>query len=791
MADDNKIQFDIELNQSSIDSSFSAIDERSAKSAKTSAAVFGEYFQKQEQDLQASISRIVSSTKTVAEKTAKESAAVFEAAFKKQEDVYKASVKQNMDNALKALTGGDGLKKSAQESASVFEEAFAKLEPPAAINPKGVGAAKLSLTELASGYFLATQAVMKFKDVAEAAFNFVLRGEAEIKLEKRFQALAEQAGVAADVLENKLSKAARGLLEDDQYFQIASEAFVRIGKNAERLPEVLDVARKSYKVFGGEVSSIADQIVSATETGNKRSLRSIGLYTDLEGAVKAYAMKLGTVPQLLTEQQTQQARLNAILETAQNRFKNVSSEIDSNKDAFTRAKVAYNEYIDGLAAGASKVSGGLFKGFFNSVADFFEKRKKDAEVTDALFAKPKNAQELQKVINVLSADLDDLNKRLQNLDWSKLTAAGSNAALKTAIEDREATLKRLRSQMNDFREVQKLLDQRSSKIDEKKATQVDAALQAEFIRRRQELVAKVQELNNQQNQSEVQLLQEEFQRKQTRANLESLYFAQRTQATEQFEQQKAQLEKFYADNGVVDAQLRNQGREALEMAHLNKLLQLQNDYAEKKKQIFSQTETEVLSVGAAFNNIALGMEESAQELAVNAAKSFKAFGKSMFQSIGSAAGNAFAAFGQAIATGEDALQAFGKSLLNSLGQAAIQMGSMFILQGIAYTYAGLANGVPLIAAGAALAAIGGVLAASQGASPSGVSGGGVSGGGFTSDTTSPISEPIAPEDTKPTTPTTAVNLTINGNVLDRRQTGLEIAQILEEQFSEQGLVVRG
>jgi hypothetical protein len=54
-----------------------------------------------------------------------------------------------------------------------------------------------------------------------------------------------------------------------------------------------------------------------------------------------------------------------------------------------------------------------------------------------------------------------------------------------------------------------------------------------------------------------------------------------------------------------------------------------------------------------------------------------------------------------------------------------------------------------------------------------------------------VNDIVAPEDTEPLTPQTAVNLTINGNVLDRRETGLEIARILEEQFADQGLVIRG
>jgi hypothetical protein len=314
----------------------------------------------------------------------------------------------------------------------------------------------------------------------------------------------------------------------------------------------------------------------------------------------------------------------------------------------------------------------------------------------------------------------------------------------------------------------------------------------EYLRRKQELVAKVQALNDQLNQSEIQVAQTAFQQQQTRMNFEKLVYEQRKAEAEKFELDKAALEKFYADNGVVNEQLRQQGREALESAHVNRLLQIQMQYEEQKKTLFDAATTQVLTVGEAFNNVALGMEQASQELAVDAAKNFKNLGKAMLTSVGQSAGQAFAAFGAAIATGENALEAFGKALLQSLGNAAIQMGTTFILQGIAYTYAGLADGPPLIAAGAALAAAGGLLAASQGAGPgsAGFGGGGSASSGGLEDA-NPIIEAPKPEDTVAATPTTELNLTINGNVLDRRETGLEIATILQEQFQDQGLVIRG
>jgi len=189
---------------------------------------------------------------------------------------------------------------------------------------------------------------------------------------------------------------------------------------------------------------------------------------------------------------------------------------------------------------------------------------------------------------------------------------------------------------------------------------------------------------------------------------------------------------------------------------------------------------EGISVSEAFLQVLHGFDLAVMDFAKNAKKNFQDVGRSMFQSLGNAAGQAFAAFGKAIAKGENAMQAFLDSLLNSFGQMAIQLGSMFILQGIAYTWAGLSNGPALIAAGAALAAFGGILAAIGGAKETG--GGVATAGGGSTAGVGDVG--LTPEvGTFPEVEErggTQVHVNIHGNVLDRRQTGLEIVEVISE-----------
>lgn len=792
MADENKIQLDVELSESSIEGSFQAIDDRAEKSAKASAAVFGEYFQKQEQELKDSIDRLVGSTRKVAEKSAKESASVFAEEFKKQDEIYKASVKQNIDNAIKALTGGDGIKKSAQESASVFEDAFEKglikgsfkdaLKDFIPDSLKNVLTPK-SLTDVAAGFFLIGKAADIAKNAITSTVNAVLEGEQKIKLENKFEALATQAGIAADVIKTDLLSAVNGLVDDDRLLQFASESFIQLGRNAKQLPQILELARKSYNVFGGDIVSNAEAITKAVETGNKKALQQIGLYVDLEKAVKQFAREAGTVPALLTETQIEQARLNAILTEGGAKFANVSVESGKAGEQVQRMKVQIGEANDQLQIFAANTFAKTVADMAGAVSDFLKASNKGFELINA---PPENIEKINFQIRYLTGSIKGAEEQLKNFNAVERFFLGGD--FEESIKEKSAELAKYQKMLEAATKKQAATNAQAAKNAADQGT--GGQVSDEFLRRKQDLVNKVRELNNQLDQSEMQLAQAEYQRRQNLANFEKLTYEQRKLEAAKFEQDRAALEKFYADNGVVDQQLRMQGREALEQAHVNRLLAIQQNYEGQRKLLFDANVTQVLSVGEAFNNVAAGMEESAQELSVNAAKNFKNLGKAMLTSIGQAAGNAFAAFGVAIQQGENALEAFGKAMLQSLGQAAIQMGTTFILQGIAYTYAGLANGPPLIAAGAALAAAGGILAASVGTGPRDVGGGSASSGGGLDDA-NPITEAPKPEDTAPETPKTEINLTIQGNVLDRRETGLAIAQILEEQFAEQGLTVTG
>ena len=142
--------------------------------------------------------------------------------------------------------------------------------------------------------------------------------------------------------------------------------------------------------------------------------------------------------------------------------------------------------------------------------------------------------------------------------------------------------------------------------------------------------------------------------------------------------------------------------------------------------------------------------------------------------------------GAAVVKGKDAFANLGSAIFNILGDMAISTGETFLgigagIEAVRDSIIGLVGG-PSIAAGIALIALGGLLKS-------------LSGGGSTSTARSrqagspeSTASPEAPNIEAPDTSgrQQAVNVIIQGNVLDRRETGLEIAQVLSEFFDNNG-----
>lgn len=142
--------------------------------------------------------------------------------------------------------------------------------------------------------------------------------------------------------------------------------------------------------------------------------------------------------------------------------------------------------------------------------------------------------------------------------------------------------------------------------------------------------------------------------------------------------------------------------------------------------------------------------------------------------------------GGSLVKGANAWEGFGQAVFGLLGDMAIQTGETMILMGgameaVRASIVGLVGG-PSIFAGIALIALGGLLKALSGgggggggAGDGGGGGGAAAGGGIAG--TTDITE-LSDTEKKGVGP--QVTFEIQGNILDRKQTGLELAEIMTE-----------
>lgn len=210
---------------------------------------------------------------------------------------------------------------------------------------------------------------------------------------------------------------------------------------------------------------------------------------------------------------------------------------------------------------------------------------------------------------------------------------------------------------------------------------------------------------------------------------------------------------------------------------------------EIEKQIAQERGDELIQFGDLFSDFSSQFKSQAAIIAQTSSQLASTVSKNLINGIGNAAGSAFAAFGRALATGENAFKAFAQAFLSTIGQVAIQQGTSFILQGIAYQFLPgfQAVGSSLIAAGAALAVFGGALTAVGG----GGAGAGAGGGAQLTDPTRGFQDSTDFANDEERELNRQVALTVNGNIFSNDETRQEVVKLINDAFEEDGTVLIG
>lgn len=233
------------------------------------------------------------------------------------------------------------------------------------------------------------------------AIDFVEEAEQINQINAQFEAMAGSLGIAADAMKNKLMVATRGLIDDTDALKVANQAFVALGDQAGKLPEIFEIARKSVAVFGGDMISRVEQISTALASGNIRALRSIGINVDMDKAMKDYARSIGVTVDMLTEQEKKQILSNAALDQARQKFKGVNEDLKPVTNSLQQMKVAWSNIGETVLMVFNKTIGPMIKWYTGLIKEastvtkiFFKERLgDDAEKAEAKLEKTQRRME--------------------------------------------------------------------------------------------------------------------------------------------------------------------------------------------------------------------------------------------------------------------------------------------------------------------------------------------------------------------------------------------------------------
>lgn len=574
-------------------------------------------------------------------------------------------------------------------------------------------------------------------EILKKQVDLAFEGEKINSINAQFEVLTKNVGLAGSELKEKLVGAAQGLIDETEVIQAANKGLIELGNNADKLPQILEIATKATQVFGGTAVQNFEAIDQAVASGNTRAIRNLGIVINQEEAVRKFADANNVSVSSLTEAGRRQAILNEVLAVGERSFQGIDPNVRQMGAGLDRLKVAISDLNSELAILANERLSGVVAGFENFTAS----------VVKGFTQAVKFAND-----DSLEGRMRRLNDELQKTDAFVKELSGNQTLSNSSMFQYGEALKGAQGRAEELRGKLALLEEEQRKINSQAAVKAAGAepepvdpnklfnLQAVEAARLQ-LIAKLE---------------------QTNADIVDLQTKGADQQTAALLTNTAKIQAVEAATDAQVAELRKQRRDAdLESKRVIDDLIVASE--EKK------------------NAQILEFRRQSDIVGLNLSKGFQ-------QALGQGIAGGINNLVTSLVKGQNAFQNFGKFILNLIGDFAIQIGSTIIATGIAYKSLGDFTGTAPILFGGALVALGAILKALAGAGNTEI-GGGAGGGGLAGGFTPAGSEPVTQGFLQQRSNLTGVTVNVSGNVLDRRQTGLELAEVIQEHFNNNGQVL--
>jgi hypothetical protein len=557
------------------------------------------------------------------------------------------------------------------------------------------------------------------------AIDLTLEAEQIKKVEKSFEILSQNAGLSAEHLKTGMEEASAGLIPTNELLKIANESIVKMGSAAEKLPEVMELARKATAVFGGDLTTNFQNITNAIANGNTRMLKHYGILIDSKKAMDDFAKANNLAVNEISAAGRSQAILNAALEKSETAFAGINTDTTTATLTLSALKTNVIEIGETFVLWFDRKMGPSVRNFLTGVKDMSSEVKnyvtsifgQGMAQTDAQITKTES--HLQSLKGYL-IDLQTGNEKVGF--FSKLFHGDKESQLNQVNAEIEATtnkLEGLRKKNEELASQKKIEDQeRASGITKESAQEI--ADQQIHLANEIKFKAELEKIDQ-------QALSAQMLNVRTFQQIDQNVKAQNLVAEQEHQTKIDEIRK--------NVNLNTSQRDALLNAQ-NKLYQEQRMQLEVQNDALRQKmlTNYVNNSNNAFQGVARSFEANSKKMQIEMTH----FGKRSQETWDSFAANSTSAFTQMGAAmvqgkniGEAAAEALKSIFLNMLGDRAVAEGSILMLSSIwPPNPVGLAAGAGLMTLGGALKALAG--GAGGGSSPPAVSatagGGGVSGG---------------------------------------------------------------
>lgn len=580
-------------------------------------------------------------------------------------------------------------------------------------------------------------------------FMLVFDAEQINAVNQQFDVLARNAGLYGDKLKEALEVSSGGLVGETELLQGAAGAIAKLGQNAARLPEIMNLARQATAVFGGDLMQNFDGISQAIASGNSRMLKHMGIIIDQKKAYEDYAKSIGVAADELSEAGKQHAMFNAVLEKGATAFQGVDLNIKQATNTWLQFKAAMAAVGETTALAFNQIFGENVRRVLTGT--------KEAALNLGAALKSVFGTELEQhsaKVRLVSNDINRWEQELRGLQLLMATdtpfkSVGQAQILNGQIDDYKKKIAEAKQQVAALQ-----------KTEETGSTRQIAAIKS---------VTKESEVNLEKRKQDILKFQTDVDHLRAENDAAAKKSATSVTQVEQWAAaEKVSIEveandkitKLRATPGL-DPQLRADKEVEIERAKNAKLLAVDMQLEADRLHALDNLAAANGSAGQKFANVWVSESTKASREANNFAK----IAEKSFAAVKDNSISAFEAMGSGAQSAGDAMKGF---LFNSLGDIAEAQGKVMLLSFLVNPAEAVA-GAALIALGSWLKGqAGGSGGSSSGSAPSGDSGS-ATGGTTPTDNSQTQASSVGPA-TETQAPKAGVTIQIQGHLFQNDQT---------------------